>query len=285
MLRIAIAVAAFVFLLASGGTSAQSGTPVATPASTVCSIEPRSQEEVTLLAQQAATPTGSPATGSVRLPEGEPVDAETTEQLLATLDEADACAQERDLLRFLALYTEDFIVESILASEPAGVVQGSQPPAQINPAGTPTPPPSNVIDVAVLLEDGRIAAHVFVTGSTDFGTIVWFEQINDRWLIDDIRQSADPPSGTTTIPAGAEPIVDAAIADAAGTLGASPDDITIISIKAVDWPDTALGCPEEGGVYAQVITPGYRIELTDGSTTLTYHTDALETVVNCTEGA
>jgi hypothetical protein len=280
MLRIAIALVAFVFLLASGNVSAQPATPVAG----TCSIEPRSEEEVTLLAQQAATPTVDTTTGSVRLPEGEPVDAETTAQLLATLDEADACAQARDLLRFLALYTEDFIVESILAPEPSGVVQGSQPPAQINPAGTPTPAPTNVIDAAVLLEDGRIAAHVFVTGSNDFGTIVWFEQVNDRWLIDDIRQSADPPSGTTTIPAGAEVIVDAAITDAAAQLGISPEDITVVSIKAVDWPDTALGCPEEGGIYAQVITPGYRIELTDGTETLTYHTDLQGTFVNCTEG-
>ena len=279
MLRIAIALAAFAFLLASGATHAQPATPVAA----ACSIEPRSEEEVTLLAQQAATPTAGTPTGSVRLPEGEPVDAETTAQLLATLDEADACAQARDLLRFLALYTENFIVESIFAPEPAGVTQGSQPPDQVNPAGTPTPLPTNVIDDAVLLDDGRIAAHVFVTGSNDFGTIVWFERVNDRWLIDDIRQSADPPSGTTTIPAGAEAIVDTVITDAAAQLGKSPDDISLVSIKAVDWPDTALGCPQEGGVYAQVITPGYQIEITDGTETLTYHTDLQGTFVNCTE--
>jgi hypothetical protein len=281
MLRIAAALAAFVFLLASGNAHAQPATPVAN----TCSIEPRSEEEVTLFAQQAATPASDTATGSVRLPEGEPVDAETTAQLLATLDEADACAQARDLLRFLALYTEDFIVESILAPEPAGVTRGSQPPAQINPAGTPTPPPTNVIDDAVLLEDGRIAAHVFVAGANAFGTIVWFERVNDRWLIDDIRQSADPPSGTITIPAGAEPIVDTVITDAAAELGISSDDISLVSIKSVDWPDTALGCPQEGGVYAQVITTGYQIEITDGTTTLTYHTDAAGTVVNCTKAS
>ncbi|CAN5614004.1 hypothetical protein BH23CHL4_BH23CHL4_17250 [soil metagenome] len=278
MFRNAFVLGAFASMLTGGAAYAQPATPVTGE----CAVAPRSSEEVRLLSERAATPTVDVATGTVRLPAGDPVDAETIDLLLATLDEADACAQARDLLRFLALYTDSFIVESILAPEPAGVIPGNQPPGQENQAGTPTVAPTNVIDDARLLEDGRIAAHVFTTGASDFGTIVWFELVDDRWRIDDIRQSADPPSGTTTVPAGAEAVVDAAVADAAFELGVSPDEISLVSIKSVDWPDTALGCPEEGGVYAQVITPGYRILLTDSSETRTYHTDAAGTVVNCT---
>ena len=29
--------------------------------------------------------------------------------------------------------------------------------------------------------------------------------------------------------------------------------------EPVQWPDTSLGCAEEGMMYAQVITPGYRV--------------------------
>ena len=31
--------------------------------------------------------------------------------------------------------------------------------------------------------------------------------------------------------------------------------------RAVDWPDTGLGCPEKGKSYAQVVTPGFRVLL------------------------
>ena len=34
--------------------------------------------------------------------------------------------------------------------------------------------------------------------------------------------------------------------------------------SAKDWPDASLGCPEKGMVYAQVITPGYWVQLQVG---------------------
>ena len=33
-------------------------------------------------------------------------------------------------------------------------------------------------------------------------------------------------------------------------------------VRAVQWSDTSLGCPEPGMMYAQVITPGYEVLLT-----------------------
>lgn len=57
--------------------------------------------------------------------------------------------------------------------------------------------------------------------------------------------------------------------------------ISTKSAEAVDWPDTSLGCPEPDKMYAQVITPGYRIILTDGSTELEYHADQHGRIVLC----
>jgi hypothetical protein len=44
-------------------------------------------------------------------------------------------------------------------------------------------------------------------------------------------------------------------------LGLAADLVEVQSTTPVDWPDSSLGCPREGELYAQVITPGYRISL------------------------
>lgn len=44
-------------------------------------------------------------------------------------------------------------------------------------------------------------------------------------------------------------------------------------VTPVNWPDTSLGCPEPGRVYAAVVTPGYRIVLEHGGRRYRYHTD------------
>ena len=38
-----------------------------------------------------------------------------------------------------------------------------------------------------------------------------------------------------------------------------------------EFPDASLGVPEPGAVYAQVITPGYVIDLTAAGQTYRYH--------------
>jgi hypothetical protein len=47
------------------------------------------------------------------------------------------------------------------------------------------------------------------------------------------------------------------------------------------WSDTSLGCPQEGFMYAQVITPGYLIVLEAQGQTYEYHTDTQANVVLC----
>jgi hypothetical protein len=61
--------------------------------------------------------------------------------------------------------------------------------------------------------------------------------------------------------------------DLAVRLGIPADEILLVSAEAIEWPDTSLGCPQEGMDYAQVVVPGYLIVLVAGSQTYEYHTD------------
>jgi hypothetical protein len=57
--------------------------------------------------------------------------------------------------------------------------------------------------------------------------------------------------------------------------------IRLVSVEAVEWPDTSLGCPQPGMMYAQVITPGFRVVLAAKDQTVEYHADAGRRVVSC----
>jgi len=84
-------------------------------------------------------------------------------------------------------------------------------------------------------------------------------------------------------PDAADPLVELAKADLADRKGIDKEDITVVSVKGVNWPDASLGCPEPGMVYAQVITPGYRIMLSHAGKTYEYHTDRSNRVVLCSQ--
>jgi len=51
--------------------------------------------------------------------------------------------------------------------------------------------------------------------------------------------------------------IDALAAD----LQIAKDRILVDTIRAVDWPDSSVGCPQPGRAYLQVITPGHKITL------------------------
>jgi hypothetical protein len=90
---------------------------------------------------------------------------------------------------------------------------------------------------------------------------------------------ADPPSGqessvsqprsSSTPPAGG--LVEQAKSDLAGRLGQPAAEITLVSAEEVTWRDAALGCPQPGMYYAQVLTNGSRIVLTAGGKQYHYH--------------
>lgn len=91
--------------------------------------------------------------------------------------------------------------------------------------------------------------------------------------------------GSEREPAGVPPApVRHARAAAARAAGVDPTDVVLLAYEAVTWPDAALGAPKPGRLYAQVLTPGYRVRLRVGTRSVTYHTDQGERVVPAPEG-
>jgi hypothetical protein len=84
--------------------------------------------------------------------------------------------------------------------------------------------------------------------------------------------AGEPATGGVSIPGPAQPIADLVIRDAAEQSNVEAGAVQIVSIEAVDWPDSSLGCPQPGMVYAQVLTPGYEIVVAAGGQKYSYHT-------------
>lgn len=82
---------------------------------------------------------------------------------------------------------------------------------------------------------------------------------------------------------GSEAAAAAVIADLSKQTGLPPDQINVDSVTAMEWSDASLGCPQEGMMYAQVITPGYLIMLSAQGQTYEYHTDQKTNVIQCTK--
>ncbi|MDX1408310.1 MAG: hypothetical protein R3330_09255, partial [Saprospiraceae bacterium] len=54
-----------------------------------------------------------------------------------------------------------------------------------------------------------------------------------------------------------------------------------VNAADVVWPDSSLGCPQKGMVYADVLTPGYLIVLSADGREYEYHTSKGTEVVYC----
>jgi hypothetical protein len=71
--------------------------------------------------------------------------------------------------------------------------------------------------------------------------------------------------------------------DLASTLSVEMAKIELVEAQSMEWHDTSLGCPEPGKLYAQVITPGYRLTLSVDGKLYVYHTDEGHQAVRCDE--
>jgi hypothetical protein len=58
-------------------------------------------------------------------------------------------------------------------------------------------------------------------------------------------------------------------------------EVSVTSTEDVAWSDSSLGCPDPERMYAQVITPGYRIVLEAGGETYTFHASEQGELVLC----
>ena len=81
---------------------------------------------------------------------------------------------------------------------------------------------------------------------------------------------AAPQSGELPGPA-LQPLVDKAVADLSTRLGIDASKIEILGAEFVTWRDSALGCPEPGNEYMQVLTKGSRIRLQANGQVFQYH--------------
>jgi hypothetical protein len=81
-----------------------------------------------------------------------------------------------------------------------------------------------------------------------------------------------------------ERLAELATAELADQLAVETEEIELIETEAVQWPDSSLGCPQPGMMYAQVITPGYRLMLEVDGQVYVFHTDSSQRVVRCDEG-
>lgn len=92
--------------------------------------------------------------------------------------------------------------------------------------------------------------------------------------------SSDPSQEAVS---GREPqvatdIVDAILGDAGARPGADAANVQLLNAQPVAWPDRSLGCPEPGRVYAQVMTPGWLVEVQVATTILEYHAASISPI-------
>lgn len=74
--------------------------------------------------------------------------------------------------------------------------------------------------------------------------------------------------------------VDKAVKDLAVKLNVDKSQITIESADEHNWNDASLGCPQKGKFYAQIIIPGFTINLSYSGTTYSYHAGS-NRVISC----
>jgi len=107
----------------------------------------------------------------------------------------------------------------------------------------------------------------------------------DRSPLPQPTSTPAPDEGSAVVPAQAAGAVTWAQADLAQRLGIATGQIAVVSVEAVQWRDSSLGCPQPGRMYAQVITPGYRIVLRVVDELYEYHSaEGSDNAVYCQPG-
>lgn len=86
-------------------------------------------------------------------------------------------------------------------------------------------------------------------------------------------------SGANGVQNARDEAVRMAIDALSSLLEIAPDAIRLVSVEAIDWPDSSLGCPARGMVYMPVIVPGFRVRLAVGDREHEVHTGGGRAVV------
>jgi hypothetical protein len=93
--------------------------------------------------------------------------------------------------------------------------------------------------------------------------------------------TAEITPGTTLTATGASAVaspvagsVEAKVAQALSKkTGVDTSKLVLTTKDALDWPDSALGCPAPGMMYSQIVTSGFKLVYSDGAKTYEVHTD------------
>jgi hypothetical protein len=71
---------------------------------------------------------------------------------------------------------------------------------------------------------------------------------------------------------------------AANAADADPAEVRVVSVDAVTWPDSSLGCGRADESALQVLTPGYAVVIEVRGARFTFHTDRRGAVRLCPPG-
>lgn len=115
------------------------------------------------------------------------------------------------------------------------------------------------------------------------------DKSGDRWVV---CRDGEPQKLTTTrgdtmgadVPAAVQPAYKKALDTAQQVSGLNADELTLNTWESATWNDASLGCPKEGMMYAQVITPGYSFTFEAAGETIEVHTNETgSSAVVCTD--
>lgn len=94
-----------------------------------------------------------------------------------------------------------------------------------------------------------------------------------------------PPKSSTSMSSNAaiELLVQVAVQDLVKRLDIPVEQIKLLEIREVVWPDASLGCPQPGMVYAQVLQDGLLIRLGVENQMYFYHSGESQDPFLCEE--
>ena len=90
-----------------------------------------------------------------------------------------------------------------------------------------------------------------------------------------------PPGEHVDIASVPRAVRRAVVADAAKRFSVNENAVVLVEAERVTWSDGAMGCPERGQMYTQMLVPGYRLSAKTSAGQMLYHTDSRGTVVSC----
>jgi hypothetical protein len=133
--------------------------------------------------------------------------------------------------------------------------------------------------LGILSVEGRHAAWL----ATLLGEDPFPNAIDPPLALEDEDPAPDGPPASPE--AAASPSTDAVlepiVAAIAEELNVAPEDVGVVSATPETWPDASLGCPQPDMLYAQVVTPGFRVIVEVAGEQIEFHTDERGTVVRC----